>query len=184
MSALIPLFTIEFPKWNTGETDHHFGQDGRGGGALGRPAARTYCTSPQTESRAGGTEEATETHTDGIHTHDLDSVSRRGRDVPGALFTAGVLVRPVGAAQGPAGTVDLVLALSCTGTCKHAHGHTQRKLKMVAAQEKGREETENRGTGRRETRGAGDREKTSRRHLLMMSFTSGVVKCQRELKQD
>lgn len=92
--------------------------------------------SPQTESRAGWKGEVTKTHADRIlcsnsvnTTHDFDSVSRRGRDVPGALLTAGVLVRPVGAAQGAAGTVDLVLALSCTGTRTHAHGHTQRKLK-------------------------------------------------------
>lgn len=46
------------------------------------------------------------------HTYDLDSVSWRGCDVPGALLTAGILVRPVRAAQGPTGAVDLMLTLS------------------------------------------------------------------------
>lgn len=71
----------------------------------------------------------------GLLTYDLDSVSRRGSDVPGALLPAGVLVGPVGAAQGPAGAVDLMLALSWTHT--ETREHTRRKeVKIVAAQEK------------------------------------------------
>lgn len=47
-----------------------------------------------------------------LNTHDFNAVTRGGGDVPGALLPAGVLVRPVGAAEGSAGAVDLVLTLS------------------------------------------------------------------------
>lgn len=47
-----------------------------------------------------------------VNTHDFDPVSGGGSDVPGALFPAGVLVRPVGAAESSAGTVDLVFTFS------------------------------------------------------------------------
>lgn len=47
-----------------------------------------------------------------VNTDDFDAVAGGGGDVPGAFLPAGVLVRPVGAAEGSAGTVDLVLTLS------------------------------------------------------------------------
>lgn len=47
-----------------------------------------------------------------VNTHDFNAVAGGGGDVPGALLPAGVLVRPVGAAEGSAGAVDLVLTLS------------------------------------------------------------------------
>lgn len=72
-----------------------------------------------------------------MHTYYLDSVSWRGSDVPGALLTAGIFVRPVRAAQSPAGAVDLMLTLSCTHTHTNTRAHTRRKeVKIVAVQEK------------------------------------------------
>lgn len=59
------------------------------------------------------------------HTYYLDSVSRCGCDVPGTLLTAGILVWPVRAAQGPTGAVDLMLTLSWTHT--HAYPHTRER---------------------------------------------------------
>lgn len=86
-----------------------------------------------------------------INTYDLDSVARRGCDVPGALLTAGILVRPVGAAQGPTGVVDLMLTLSWTHTQRETHRHThEEEVKIVAAQEKVR--GNGKRTGRREMR--------------------------------
>lgn len=80
-------------------------------------------------------------------TYNLDSVSRHGCDVPGALLAAGILVWPVGAAQGPTGAVYLVLTLSWIHTETHKHTH-RRKLKIVAAQEKVK--GNGKGTGRKE----------------------------------
>lgn len=84
-------------------------------------------------------------------------MSWRGCDVPGALLTAGILVWPVGAAQGPTGAVDLMFTLSWTHT--HAYPHTQTRkhthreeVKIIAAQEKVR--GNGKRTGRRETREA------------------------------
>lgn len=45
-------------------------------------------------------------------THELHPVASSGRDVPGTLFAAGVLVGPVGARQGSLGTADLVCTAS------------------------------------------------------------------------
>lgn len=74
-----------------------------------------------------------------MHTYNFDSVSRCGCDVPGALFPAGVLVWPVWAAQGPTGTVDLMLTLGWrhTHTHKHARAHTERKFKNHGCTGKG-----------------------------------------------
>lgn len=72
-----------------------------------------------------------------MHTYNFDSVSRCGCDVPGALFPAGVLVWPVWAAQGPTGTVDLVLTLGWRHTHKHARAHTERKFKNHGCTGKG-----------------------------------------------
>lgn len=87
-----------------------------------------------------------------MNTYDLNAVTRRGSDVPGALFTAGILVGPVRAAQGPTGAVDLMLTLSWTHarTQKHTSTHMKRKLKIVAAQEKVK--GNGKRTGRREMR--------------------------------
>lgn len=94
-----------------------------------------------------------------MHTYNLDSVSRCGCDVPGALFPAGVLVWPVWAAQGPTGTVDLMLTLGWTHT--HTQEHTQRgSLKIMAAQEKVR--GNGKGTGRRETQELNERRRFQR----------------------
>lgn len=84
-----------------------------------------------------------------MHTYNLDSVPWCGCDVPGALLTAGILVWPVRAAQGPSGAVDLMLTLSWTHreTRKHTHGE---EVKIVSAQEKVR--GNGKETGRRETR--------------------------------
>lgn len=101
-------------------------------------------------------------------THDLDSVSGCGGDVPGALLTAGVLVRPVWAAQGPAGAVDLMLTLSWTRTSKNTRKHTHKEeVKIMAAQEKVK--GNGKGTGRGETREPNEREKISKKHILMTS---------------
>lgn len=62
-----------------------------------------------------------------LHTYYLDSVSWRGSDVPGALLTAGILIRPVRAAQGPTGAVDLMLALSWIHTGRNTRANTHRK---------------------------------------------------------
>lgn len=61
-----------------------------------------------------------------MHTYDLDSMSWRGCDVPGALLAAGILVWPVRTAQGSTGTVDLMFTLSWTHT--QANTHRERKL--------------------------------------------------------
>lgn len=45
-------------------------------------------------------------------THHFHPVARCCRDVPGALFPAGILVRPVGTAHHPLCTAQLVLAAS------------------------------------------------------------------------
>lgn len=99
-------------------------------------------------------------------------MSRGGRDVPGALLTAGILVWPVGAAQGPAGAVDLVLALSWTHT--ETRKHTQRQeVKITAAQENVR--GNGKGTGRRETREAKERRDFKETHpgdKFSVNFTS------------
>lgn len=105
-------------------------------------------------------------------TYYLDSVSRRGCDVPGALLAAGVLVWPVGAAQGPAGAVDLMLTLGWTHKHTHrkthARKHTHREeVKIMAAQEKVR--GNGKGTGRIETREPKEKEKISKKHILMTS---------------
>lgn len=86
-------------------------------------------------------------------TYNFNPVSRHGSDVPGALLPAGILVRPVGAAQGPAGAVDLMHTFSW-----NTKAHTQRKeVKTVAVQEKVR--GNGKETGRKETREPkGDRE--------------------------
>lgn len=97
-------------------------------------------------------------------------MSRRGCDVPGALLAAGVLVWPVGAAQGPAGAVDLMLTLGWTHkhTEKNTHVSTHREeVKIMAAQEKVR--GNGKGSGRRETREPKEKEKISKKHILMTS---------------
>ena len=66
-----------------------------------------------------------------MNTYNFDSVPWCGSDVPGALLTAGILVWPVRAVQGPAGAVDLVLTLSWTHghTETHTHTHTYRETR-------------------------------------------------------
>lgn len=96
-----------------------------------------------------------------MHTYNFDSVSRCGCDVPGALFPAGVLVWPVWAAQGPTGTVDLMLTLGWRHTHTQTQEHTQRgSLKIMAAQEKVR--GNGKGTGRRETQELNERRRFQR----------------------
>lgn len=63
-----------------------------------------------------------------MHTYNLDSVSRRGCDVPGALLTAGILVWPVRAAQRATGAVDLVFTLSWMHTHRNKQAHTKRNF--------------------------------------------------------
>lgn len=80
---------------------------------------RTYRDQPPTHTVAGESHFSSlqsslllPLHSRSLVTHYFHSVARRCRDVPGAFFPAGVLVRPVWTAHGSLCTTQLVLATS------------------------------------------------------------------------
>lgn len=78
---------------------------------------RTYGDQPPTTQRKGKVSSSQSSlllpsHAHSVVTHYFNSVARCRRDVPGALFSAGVLVRPVWTAHCSFRTTQLVLTTS------------------------------------------------------------------------
>lgn len=191
--ALTLLFTFEFHKWNMGKRDH---RAKRGGGTLGllhtvwphRPLRRN-------NAWLGGREESQwcyrvdqqreKSSLSPENLRDFSTLTILTR-CPGVAVMSQVHSLRLGYLSGQLGLLRVPLGLwilcshsagdthTHTGISTHAHTeathtHTHREeVKIIAAQEKGQEEMEKR-TGRSETREAEDREKTSMKHILVMS---------------